>query len=163
LGSANLTKTLLELFCERLEKLYLIIDGLDDCSVTERRLVLQYLGEAVKNCDSYQPGKLRVLIVSQDCPDIGRSLAGSTVVPLGPQHTETDIRRYVEEWTTKIQKHHKLDDGQAEYIRESTCARAGGKFSGLLWKISLTLHKECFYSPLWCFLIYITSLHVMIF
>jgi hypothetical protein len=127
LVSTTLTKNILELFCERLNKLYIIIDGLDDCDITERKLVLQSLTSLIDKCDTTRPGKLRVLIVSQDCPDIGKALIAANVVSLRPKDTEKDIGRYVNEWTMRIQQHHRLDDGHAEYIRESTCARANGK------------------------------------
>jgi hypothetical protein len=133
LTSATLTKQLLELFCERLEKIFFVIDGLDECGPPERKSLVQALIAMVDKCDSYQPGKLRVLLVSQDLPDIRKALLAATIVSLEPKDNERDIKRYVKEWTDKIQKHHELDETQAEFIRESTFVRAKGTCNTSFW------------------------------
>jgi hypothetical protein len=126
LSSATLTKQLLDLFCERITKLYFVIDGLDECEKTERKLVLQALMTIIEKCDGYQPGKLRLLVVSQDVPDIRKALLAAAVMSVEPKDNEQDIKRYIGEWTAKIQKHHDIDDGQAKFIKHSTFARAKG-------------------------------------
>jgi hypothetical protein len=126
LSSATLTKQFLELFCERLEKLFFVIDGLDECEPPERKLVLHSLMTIIEKCDGYQPGKLRVLVVSQDFPDIRKALLAATVISIEPKDNKHDIERYIGDWTSRIQIHYHLDDVQTEFIRLATFARARG-------------------------------------
>src|SRR5436190_15427186 len=65
LSSARLTNQLLELLCKTISKQYIIIDGLDVCDVPERSLVLSFFKTLVDRSDTYEPGKLRVLFISQ--------------------------------------------------------------------------------------------------
>jgi hypothetical protein len=127
--SANLAKQLLDLFCQKLQKLYIIIDGLDECEILERKLVLSCFTSIVERYDAKDPGKIRVLFVSQDEDDIKKALSNAAVMALGPTDNENDIWSYVCTSTSKIQQKHELDNGQVEYIVDSTCARAQGEIS----------------------------------
>jgi hypothetical protein len=127
LNSANLIKQLLELFCQKVAKQYIIIDGLDECDIKERKLVLSFFNSMVDQHDLKDPGKTRVLFVSQDEPDIKEGLPMAAVIKIGPADNENDIRSFVRESSMKIQTKHDLDDLQVENIVDSTCARAQGK------------------------------------
>jgi hypothetical protein len=126
LTSATLAKKLLELFCQKIPKQYIIIDGLDECDLAERKLVLSFFTTIVDHCDAYQPGKLRVLFVSQDYNDIKKALPTAAVISLGPTDNENDIRTYVKEWAVKIQQKFELESHRIDYIKTSTCGRARG-------------------------------------
>ncbi|KAI9858937.1 MAG: hypothetical protein M1813_007239 [Trichoglossum hirsutum] len=128
LTSPGLTKQLLELFCQRIQKQYIIIDGLDECDPTERKLVLSFLNVMVDRCDMYQPGKLRVLFVSQDYNDIRKALPTAAIISLGPTDNENDIKAYVKEWAMNIQRKFGLEKDQVDLIITLTCARARGMF-----------------------------------
>lgn len=126
LVSFNLAKQLLDLFCERLQKMYIIIDGLDECDIAERKLILSCVNSILEKNDARDPGRIRVLFVSQDENDIKEALPTAAVIALGPTDNEDDIRSFVRRSTTKIQLKHELDDKQAVYIMDTTCARARG-------------------------------------
>jgi hypothetical protein len=126
LTSPGLTKQLLELFCQRIQKQYIIIDGLDECDPTEWKLVLSFLNVMVDRCDMYQPGKLRVLFVSQDYNDIRKALPTAAIISLGPTDNENDIKAYVKEWAMNIQQKFGLEKDQVDLIITLTCARARG-------------------------------------
>jgi hypothetical protein len=74
----------------------------------------------------YQPGKLRVLIVSQDYNDIKKALPTAAVISLRPIDNENDIRVYVNGWAVNIQQKFELESHYIEYVKASTCARAQG-------------------------------------
>jgi hypothetical protein len=126
LTSASLATQLLDLFCQKLQKQYIIIDGLDECDVRERKLVLSFFTSMVERYDAKDLGKIRVLFVSQDENDIKNALPSATVIALGPADSESDISLFVRTSTMKIQQKHELDDRQTECIIESTCNRARG-------------------------------------
>ena len=126
LTSTNLATQLLGLFCQKIPKQYIIIDGLDECDTTERKLLLSTFIKMVDDYDKHDPGKLRVLFVSQHYNDIKKSLQAATVISLEPEDNQGDISLYVDWWAPKIQHKYGLDDDQIEHIKTSTCARAQG-------------------------------------
>jgi hypothetical protein len=127
LSSIHTAKQLLELLCEKLPRLYLVVDGLDECTETERRVALNYLNGLVDKMDSSVPGKLRLLVVSQEEGDIKKLLATAACLKLSPEHNEADIRSYVEKEMATIQRKFELDRAQVVHITEATCSRSHGK------------------------------------
>ncbi len=127
LVSTNLAKQLLDLLCQKIHnKQYIVIDGLDECDESERKLVLQFFTSMIDRYDMREPGRIRALFVSQDENDIGKALSTAAVIALVPSDNENDIRSFVLKETKKIQLKHDLDNQQAEYIVDSTCTRAEG-------------------------------------
>lgn len=104
-----------------------VIDGLDECNLAQRRLVLTFLASIVNHCDEREPGRLRVLFVSQDFPDIGKAIQTATVLKLSPEDNKNDIKGYVYEWSKKIREKYALDNEQIGYIQESTLIRSQGR------------------------------------
>ena len=80
-------------------------------------------------CDAYDPGKLRVLIVSQIYNDIKIALPLASVISLGPADNASDIRSYVDKWAIRIQEKFELSHDQIEAVGRSTRARARGSKS----------------------------------
>ncbi|KAL9110913.1 MAG: hypothetical protein Q9227_004528 [Pyrenula ochraceoflavens] len=128
MNSSHLAKQILDLFIRRMDHLYIIIDGLDECNVNERRAITSFLNEMVEKCDEYDPGKLRVLFVSQDYVDIEKALANAKVLSLSPSDIESDLKGYVHKWSLKIQGKHEISNYQRDYITESTISTAQGMF-----------------------------------
>lgn len=135
LRSLTLAKTLLKDFCFTIPKQYIVIDGLDECEANERKQILEFLVQLVDECDVDEPGKLRIIFISQDYPDIKRSLNSSTlsrtvpkVVMLSSSDNERDIRVYVNDLTNQIKLKHDINDNQVEKLRDLTVARAQGAF-----------------------------------
>ncbi|KAF2474163.1 C2H2 domain-containing protein [Lindgomyces ingoldianus] len=132
LGSA---KKLLEDFCLTIPKQYIIVDGLDECEGPERKQILEFFVQLVTQCDSEDPGRLRILFVSQDYADIKKALhrsLNSKVVPkiisLTSTDNERDIRIYVSNLASQVKVKYSLEEELAHYIRELTISRAHGMF-----------------------------------
>ena len=126
LNSVTLSTQLLELFCDEVPKQCIIIDGLDECEKAERKSVLSFFTKVVERCDDYEPGKLRILFVSQNWNDIKTALPVASVVSSSPADDRDDIKSYVNAWTEKIRNKFELSEIQAKAITASTCARAAG-------------------------------------
>lgn len=126
LTSLALAERLLKLCFEKIPKQFIIIDGLDECNPLQRKLVLSFFASVVDKCDEREPGKLRVLFVSQDFPDIGKALQTADVMKLTQGDNKNDIKSYVYDWSKRIERKYDLDDEQTEYIQESTLIRSQG-------------------------------------
>lgn len=135
--SFHLAKKLFEDFCSIPDKIFIVIDGLDECEQIERKQLLEFLVEIVTQCDTSDPGKLRVMVVSQDFVDIRRALHSSSagkivpnVVSMCSKDNEGDIRSYVRTWVERIAANNEpFDDEAKEYLRNLTVERANGKHS----------------------------------
>jgi vacuolar-type H+-ATPase subunit F/Vma7 len=133
LRSAPIAKRLLEDLCITIPRQFIVVDGLDECEVVERKQILEFLVQLASTCDLEEPGKLRILIVSQDYPDIKRTLHSSTntrivprIITLPSTDNENDIRIFVNDWAGKVKEKHDLDNDQTDYIKQLTVKRAQG-------------------------------------
>ena len=126
LTSTNLAEGLLKLFFEKIPKHFVIVDGLDECNQPQRKLILTFFNTMVDRCDEREPGKLRVLFVSQYFSDIAKALPTATVVNLTPEDNKNDIKAYVKHWTREIKDLYELTPKQAEFIEETTMIRSQG-------------------------------------
>jgi hypothetical protein len=129
LSTQKLAMQLLELFCDKIPKQCIIIDGLDECDPGERKTLLSFLSKMVDLCDSREPGKLRVLCVSQHYPDIEKALQGYIELKLEAKHNKKDIDIFVTDWCKKIKQKFELEIDQVDFIQESTCKRSDGAFA----------------------------------
>jgi hypothetical protein len=131
LSSSQTARSLLEVFCERISHQFIIIDGLDECDVKERTPLLSSLKAIVDRCDSQNPGKLRLLIISQDFNDIKGSLTSPDSEPTIFRLTEADNRAEIEGYVAQRVKlmapTFNLSDEEITCIRDNTCLRANGK------------------------------------
>lgn len=134
LRSPMLARKLFEDFCHTVPKLYVIVDGLDECEQTERKQLLGCFVETIGQCDIAELGKLRILIVSQAYPDIGRALHSSSIkrtVPstfnISSTDNQRDIQTYVKSRVDRIAGEFELSNDLSEYLRNLTVERAKGK------------------------------------
>lgn len=91
-----------------------------------------FFNTLVDRFEMKEPGKLRVLFVSQDENDIRKGLTSAAWIPLDPKDNEKDIKTFVHKWSVSIQRKFELDDQSINDIEESTCFRAQGIERGAL-------------------------------
>jgi hypothetical protein len=132
LTTPDLAQKLLTLFCDRIAKQYVIIDGLDECDFAQRKQVLSFFKTVVDHCDALDPGKLRVLYVSQNYSDIAKALQTAPILNLTAEDNKNDINAFVRHWCEKIQQKFEIDIDKVDYIEESTCIRSKGAVVALL-------------------------------
>ncbi|KAF2680197.1 C2H2 domain-containing protein [Lentithecium fluviatile CBS 122367] len=133
LRSLSLAKQLFENFCSTVSKLFIIVDGLDECEHYERKQLIDTFLEVVTTCEADEPGKLRVLFVSQDYADIRKGIEKLVprIVALSTDNilNERDIQTFVRSRVDSIaKKYAPFTDDTAEYLRNLTMARANGMF-----------------------------------
>jgi hypothetical protein len=139
LRSLHVAKKLLDDCCYIVPKLFLVVDGLDECEPTDRRETLETLTRLAGECNVNEPGKLRILVVSQQYPDIQRAFQSCganklapKIIALSEEDVEGDIRAYVRIWIDKIANKNASDenpfsDDMMEYLRSLTLVNAKGK------------------------------------
>jgi len=107
---------------------FLIIDGIDECDLKERKAMLNFFTSTITSGD-IQPGKLRALFISQELGDIKTALHMADPVRLMKDHSELDIKNFAVKWALKIQKQFKLmPDPAREAIVKLVCDGADGMF-----------------------------------
>jgi hypothetical protein len=159
LRSSTQARKLFEDFCETIPKLFIVIDGLDECERVERSQILDILTEIVGQCDTKDPGKLRLLLVSQDYADIRKGLQGSAISRMAPRifqisdaDNDGDIQAYTRMWVDRIaSKFSPFTDDMNRYLRSLTVVNAKGTVGSIrsIALSSLTSGKECFFMPNW--------------
>jgi hypothetical protein len=135
LRSVNQAKKLFEDFCFTIPKLFIIVDGLDECERVERSLVLDILSEVVGQRDTAEPGSVRLLIASQDHADIRRGLHSASITKMAPKmleisesDNEGDIKAYTRLWVDRIgARFPSFTEDMKEYLRNLTVANAKGE------------------------------------
>jgi hypothetical protein len=89
-----------------------VLDGLDECERKEKKKILMWITSLVKSEE--QPGRIRVLIISQDEGDIRKQFAKQPLVSLNeaPQHKQA-IRTYATRKAIKIREKFGLSESKA--------------------------------------------------
>lgn len=130
-------KSLLDDLCSAVSKLFIVIDGLDECEPGERKQTLQNIMKITCTCNNDAPGKLRVLVVSQDYPDIRKLLHSSEGTGIPPKiiqisdiDNEDDIKTYTGSLVEQIAlKFVPFTEDMKAYLRDLTVANAKGIFT----------------------------------
>jgi hypothetical protein len=109
---------------------------LDECPREERRILLSFLAEILEQTEDEEPGKLRVLIVSQAEADIaevlgkesrGRPNFSVEQFAILQKHNKDEIESFVGMWTDRIQERFGLCVEETECIQRLMSRRTDGK------------------------------------
>ena len=128
LASAQLSKDLLDTALRSLTKIYVIIDGLDECQRNERKSILSFFTSIIENT---QPGSMRGMFVSQDEDDIRQLLQRASLVRLTEDHNRQDIQTFAAWWADRIQQKFDLSQEHGWYIVNVVCDGAEGWYDFL--------------------------------
>ncbi|RLM00334.1 hypothetical protein CFD26_108105 [Aspergillus turcosus] len=126
LSDLSTANTLIETFCERIPRLYMIIDGLDECQEGLKDL-LETFRNLIKRSERYSPGKLRVLLLSRPLPEIKNALPEAAIIALQPEHNKADIQKYCQRRTCELLKFDFSNDDLNDTVQR-ICTRADGIF-----------------------------------
>lgn len=139
LETKKLAEKLIKVFCERILKQYIIIDGLDECSPVERQNLVRILLGIVKTCDkNLHLGKPRLLIVSQNLGDIEKSLAEVNYMELRREDNRLDIRQFVHKRAEELKDRFDLKKELADQIKEFTLEFAHGLYCPVVFPSDTT-------------------------
>lgn len=125
LVSSEMCKELLEIALKTMPKTFIIIDGLDECDMVERKTILSFLTSVIEKSDT--PAKLRGLFISQDENDIRKHLRLAAALRLTENHNKRDIESFATKWSLQIQNKFEISQPTQEYIASAVCEGSDGK------------------------------------
>jgi hypothetical protein len=130
LDDEGTAKSLLDLLCGTPSRQFIIIDGLDEMQKTDRKAVINCLSSIVQKSDGYNPGRIRVLLVSTDLDDM-RALAKSVdyldVYDIHPIDSQKDIDIYLKRRAVTLKTKFHLMEQDLNRITSLISARSNGK------------------------------------
>lgn len=125
-SNLKVAKDLLRSLILQTGSVYLVIDGVDEISISERSRMMTELLGLVKSCEG-----LRVIFSSRPEADLMRTLEKTTVAMQVNDHNEENIQCYVEESTERMLKDRKIlrrDRNEIKRLLAPIARRAEGMF-----------------------------------
>lgn len=107
------------------ETIHLVIDGLDECDLPERKKIISCITAILRDDD--QPGRIRAMFISQPEADIRSLLRKALIIRVTESDNSSDIAEYARQWCTKIQTKFGLLEEKREFIHSLVCEGADGK------------------------------------
>lgn len=124
LNTDETAEALLKTFFEIIPDQYIIVDGLDECEKAVIKETLKVLGPLVTHQDVMEPGRLRLLIVSREMPEIRRLLSTEPVhadiFKIEVEHNMVAIRSYIKQRLRKFNRDLALNSDRKNYIVNKT-------------------------------------------
>lgn len=127
LETSTLAKELLQTALTSVDRVFLIIDGLDECSQDEKSTIVPWFMAIINNTNESDPGRLRCLFISQDDGKIRRLCTSVPEIKITSADNMVDIQEYVSKKATDLQKKFGLSDAESQDICHKVCDRASGK------------------------------------
>jgi hypothetical protein len=128
-----LLKTSLQTF----RKLYVVIDGIDECEREERRQIVSFFEKAWESLPQNDNDSLRCMFISQDDNVARKDFANMSSLRVTESDTQSDIVAYVKARSVGIKSHLDLTTDRQQWTQDQIVKSADGKlhspiFSGLL-------------------------------
>ena len=124
LSSPALCNEILETLAAHCDRLFLGIDGLDECDESDRCKVLAAIDRTLKV--SEQRRNVRVFLSSRKEKSIENLLSSTNRLELRARHLENDIRSYVQTRVLVLAQKFKLIPEHQKRLTEDTVLRAHG-------------------------------------
>ena len=123
--SNHLCKDILKSLTENHEKLFIGIDGLDECEEDERRHVLDLIHVILNK--SATKRNVRIFLTSRKEKDIGNSIGSAIRLEIKPHHLKQDITHYVQVRISELSKKFSLSMVEKERISKIVAKRSDGR------------------------------------
>ncbi|KAL9082920.1 MAG: hypothetical protein Q9165_008738 [Trypethelium subeluteriae] len=127
LTSVLVAKRMLELSFKTCGKLYIIIDGLDECERGERKEISSWLQHITQELPRDPVESLRCLIVSQDDASARKDLKDFSTIKMTTENHE-DLRRFTAAWQKRIECRFGELRPENRRLANTIFARAQGMF-----------------------------------
>lgn len=119
------SKKLTKLVSHGAGRTYMVIDGIDECPPNDRTSILSFLSNLVRDVDAETPGMLRLLVISQNEPDIRKALSGPIELQIKKDLNAEDIRTFVSRNTQPLADF-RLTPDEIELLQQKICLYAAG-------------------------------------
>ena len=105
---------------------YIVLDGIDECSRKEREVIATWFRELVESPSS-KPDQIRCLFVSQDDGIARKDFARLSTIKVRSEDNKADIERFSSKWALQIQKKFEVPDKRRDEIGNKIGEAAGGE------------------------------------
>jgi hypothetical protein len=126
LSVASVARDLLETSIKNCDKLYVILDGLDECEREERGQIIAFFEDICASLPQDEADTLRCLFVSQDDNIARKHFAKIPSLKITESHTKKDIQSYAMTRSKDIQAKFKLALDRQENICQLIVDKAEG-------------------------------------
>jgi hypothetical protein len=107
------------------ESLYVGLDGLDECSEQDRK-ILSDLITAISAEGNSKIG-VRTLVTSRKEKDLEKRLSSAAILDIKPQNLEYDITAYVRMEVSQLSRTFSLSSEREDSVAREICTRPQGK------------------------------------
>ncbi|CAI6242163.1 unnamed protein product [Periconia digitata] len=128
LSTDSLAKQLLETAIKNHRKLYVIIDGIDECEREQRKEIVSTLESFWESLPYTDADSLRCLFVSQDDSAARKDFARMVTLKITQSDTKQDISSYAHTWSQEIRAKFGLDQNHVQCIENMIAEKAEGMF-----------------------------------
>ncbi|KAI0555112.1 hypothetical protein F4679DRAFT_522273 [Xylaria curta] len=127
LNDEAVAQALIKLFCNADMNQFIIIDGVDEIDSAQRKPLLQFFAGLVDKCDTYKPGKVRVLFLSHDIADYKHlKTESATFMQLDSNMIQKDIQNLVAKKAEELKEELGMTDEEIQHVKDLTVARSDG-------------------------------------
>lgn len=117
---------LLEVAIGNYPRVYIVLDGIDECPRNERKTVTTWFRALVENLPQSNPDQVRVLFVSQDDGVARKDFDGLNSLKITVEDNRADIESYSAIWAERIQKAFGISEEMQNDIEVQIPDAAGG-------------------------------------
>lgn len=128
LNTLKRSQEILGVALKSLDKVYLIIDGLDECPPNEKKIIAPWLQTLVRSLSENDHAPMKCVFFSQSDKEIGKLFKGLLSVPIRSADLDGDIMTFCKIEAQKIQQKFDLPDSETEEIIQKVSHEAKGKF-----------------------------------
>lgn len=126
LSTTKRAEDILKIAVKSLGKIYIVIDGLDECKDTEKSKIVSWLKNKANNEIQNEEKQIKFLLLSQVDRETDKLLKFVPQFSIGQAGLTRDIRRFCEIEGTKIRRKFDLADPEYENIVQNVAQRAQG-------------------------------------
>lgn len=122
------SQEILERSLKSLDKVYIIVDGLDECPPSEKKTIASWFQTLVSSVSEDERVRMRCLFLSQNDKETGRLFKGLPSVSIRSEDLLGDIKKFCNIEGDKIKNRFGLPDHEKEEIIQKVSYEAKGKY-----------------------------------
>ena len=127
LSSLTLAKELLKVALNSVEKVYVILDGIDECSRDDRKDISSFFCGIVEDLPQANFDSIHCLFVSQDDGFARKDFTKCSALKIDANDNKTDIHNLVRVWSERLQQRFELTDDRKSEIWDQVSRGADGR------------------------------------
>ncbi|USP81220.1 hypothetical protein yc1106_08494 [Curvularia clavata] len=128
LSLESTARELLEISLKAFEKLYIVIDGLDECEREQRQQIVSFFKDTWESVPSADKDSLRCMFISQDDDISRKDFAAMSSIKITESHTRKDITHFVAARSMIIKQKFDLTEDRKQWIQDQVTKSADGMF-----------------------------------